>query len=185
MSGHTRLYRRNSTYYHRAAVPTDIRDTYGKREETFSLKTKDYREALRLVRIAAIEVDEKFEAHRRRLEQLKQLPLQELSGDQIKHIGNIYYAHLLEEDEETRLSSFNGGSFEECSGLNNFREFYSLYSSSNTLEKNQMTTRKERISFTPEQRQHYAKLMVEENYSNKKIMEISGAGASAVTRWKK
>ena len=48
-----------------------------------------------------------------------------------------------------------------------------------------MTTRKERVSFTPEQRQHYAKLMVEENYSNKKIMEISGAGASAVTRWKK
>ena len=27
--------------------------------------------------------------------------------------------------------------------------------------------------------------MVEEGYSNKKIMEISGAGASAVTRWKR
>ena len=27
--------------------------------------------------------------------------------------------------------------------------------------------------------------MVEENYTNKQIMELSGAGASAVTRWKK
>ncbi len=48
-----------------------------------------------------------------------------------------------------------------------------------------MTTRKERVSFTSEQRRDYAKLMVEENYSNQKVMEISGAGASAVTRWKK
>jgi hypothetical protein len=29
----------------------------------------------------------------------------------------------------------------------------------------------------------YAKLMVNENYSNKKIIAISGAGPSAVTRW--
>ena len=42
MSGHPRLYRRKATYYHRAAVPIDIRDTYPKTEETFSLKTKDY-----------------------------------------------------------------------------------------------------------------------------------------------
>jgi len=46
-------------------------------------------------------------------------------------------------------------------------------------------TRKERLVFTPEQRYEYAKLMVDEGYSNKQIMEISGAGASAVTRWKK
>ncbi len=47
-----------------------------------------------------------------------------------------------------------------------------------------MATRKERVSFTPEQRRDYAKLMVEENYNNTRVMEISGAGASAVTRWK-
>jgi transposase len=46
-------------------------------------------------------------------------------------------------------------------------------------------TRKERINLTIEQKLDYAKLMVHENYTNKKIMEISGAGASAVTRWKK
>ena len=46
-------------------------------------------------------------------------------------------------------------------------------------------TRKPKISFTPEQRLDYAKLMVDEGYSNKQVMEISGAGASAVTRWKR
>ena len=46
-------------------------------------------------------------------------------------------------------------------------------------------SRKERTNFTIEQKLDYAKLMVNENYSNKKIMAISGAGPSAVTKWKK
>jgi len=45
--------------------------------------------------------------------------------------------------------------------------------------------RKERINFTPKQKHEYARLMLEENYTNKQIMDISGAGASAVTRWKR
>ncbi|WP_146193181.1 DUF6538 domain-containing protein [Maritimibacter sp. 55A14] len=49
MPGHARLYRRGAVYYHRAAVPQDIVETYGKREETFSLQTRDYTEALRKV----------------------------------------------------------------------------------------------------------------------------------------
>ncbi|MDX9860435.1 MAG: hypothetical protein RBS99_05910 [Rhodospirillales bacterium] len=52
-------------YYHRAAIPVDIADTYPKTEETFSLKTPDYQEALKLVRVAAVEVDKRFEQHRR------------------------------------------------------------------------------------------------------------------------
>jgi len=46
-------------------------------------------------------------------------------------------------------------------------------------------TRKPKMSYTSEQRLDYAKLMVNEGYTNKQVMEISGAGASAVTRWKK
>lgn len=46
-------------------------------------------------------------------------------------------------------------------------------------------TRKPKINFTAEQRLDYAKLMVDEDYSNKQVMEISGAGSSAVSRWKK
>ncbi|MCB0271296.1 MAG: integrase, partial [Calditrichaeota bacterium] len=57
MPGHTRLYRRGATYYHRAAVPKDIVKTYGRVEETFSLRTKDRAEALIRVKIEAVRVD--------------------------------------------------------------------------------------------------------------------------------
>jgi len=45
-----------------------------------------------------------------------------------------------------------------------------------------MTTknRKSRIYFTPAQKHEYAKLMVEANYTNKQIMELSGASQTAV-----
>ena len=46
-------------------------------------------------------------------------------------------------------------------------------------------TRKQKVMFTEEQKLEYAKLMVVESYSTKQIMEISGAGASAVARWRK
>lgn len=45
--------------------------------------------------------------------------------------------------------------------------------------------RKTRIKPTSAQKLEYAKLMVEENYSNNQIMELSGASSSAVVRWKK
>ena len=107
MPGHTRLYRRGPVYYHRAAIPVDIKDTYPKTEETFSLKTKDHREALRLVRIAAVEVDRKFEEHRRRLREEAGAPvMEELTDHQIKQLGSLYFASLLDEDEETRLDGF-------------------------------------------------------------------------------
>jgi len=48
-----------------------------------------------------------------------------------------------------------------------------------------LNTRKPKTHFTPDQKLEYAKLMVEEGYSNQKVMEISGACASAVMRWKK
>ena len=46
-------------------------------------------------------------------------------------------------------------------------------------------TRKPRNNFTPAQKLEYAKLMVEENYSNRQVMDLSSAGASAVSRWKR
>ena len=46
-------------------------------------------------------------------------------------------------------------------------------------------TRKTKVSFSASQKLEYAKLMVEENYTNKKIQEISGACASAIARWKR
>ena len=46
-------------------------------------------------------------------------------------------------------------------------------------------TRKQRVNLPAEQKLEYAKMMIENGYSNKQIMEISGAGATAVRRWKK
>lgn len=45
--------------------------------------------------------------------------------------------------------------------------------------------RKERVNLSPKQKHEYARLMVEENYTNKQIVEMSGACSSAVVRWKR
>lgn len=45
-------------------------------------------------------------------------------------------------------------------------------------------TRKIKVTFSPKQKLEYAKLMVEGGYSNSQIEKISGAGKSAVSRWK-
>tara|TARA_B110001469_G_C9593567_1_gene294651 strand:- start:888 stop:1199 length:312 start_codon:yes stop_codon:yes gene_type:complete len=45
--------------------------------------------------------------------------------------------------------------------------------------------RKTRVTFTSEQKYEYAKLMVDEGYTNKQIKEISGAGDTAISRWKR
>jgi transposase len=47
------------------------------------------------------------------------------------------------------------------------------------------STRKVRKAVTPDQRLEYAKLMVEDQYTNQQVMDLSGAGATAVSRWKK
>lgn len=46
-------------------------------------------------------------------------------------------------------------------------------------------TRKVKINVSPSQKLEYAKLMVDEGYSNKKIQDISGACSSAISRWKR
>ena len=49
----------------------------------------------------------------------------------------------------------------------------------------QVKTRKSRVNFTVEQKLDCVKLMVNEGYTNKQIIEISGAGPTVVARWKK
>lgn len=68
MTGYTNLFRRGATYYFRARVPNAIVDSYGKEEEKFSLKTKDYREAIQRVRKESANVEAKFANHRQLLE---------------------------------------------------------------------------------------------------------------------
>lgn len=108
-----RLMRRGNVYHFRCSIPKDIQGTYPKREETFSLKTSDYQDALRKLRKASAEVDERFEEHRRQLTRDREPALAELTDAQIKHIGQVYFIHLLEEDEEIRLSGFEDRDFDE------------------------------------------------------------------------
>jgi integrase len=110
MTGHTRLYRRGATYYHRAVVPKDIINSYEKREETFSLRTKDRGEALQRVRVEAVRVDKLFAKHRRDQAGIKltapKPALSELTIDQIARTKRAYLHHLLDEDEDIRLDGF-------------------------------------------------------------------------------
>lgn len=45
-------------------------------------------------------------------------------------------------------------------------------------------TRKSAVHISPLQKLEYAKLMVEQGYTNMQIEDMSGAGKSAVSRWK-
>lgn len=120
MAKHPRLHRRGAVWYHRAAIPTDIKNTYPKTEEVFSLRTTDYKAAVKRVRVAAAEVDRKFDEHRREMARQSaaaEQQMDDLTPEQIKRIESTYLSHLLDEDEETRISAFEGTSFEERSEL--------------------------------------------------------------------
>lgn len=67
MPGHTRLFRRNGTYYLRVKVPEKLRGILGKREIQESLRTRDYREAVKLVKPRSMRVDLEFDRARAKL----------------------------------------------------------------------------------------------------------------------
>ena len=46
----SRLIKRGNVYWFRCSVPRDIKRTYPKTEETFSLETRDYQDALKKLR---------------------------------------------------------------------------------------------------------------------------------------
>lgn len=49
----------------------------------------------------------------------------------------------------------------------------------------QQKTRKQRVMFSVGQKLDYVKLMINEGYTNRQIIEISGADPTSVARWKK
>lgn len=72
-------------------VPLDLRETYGKSEERYSLKTKDHKEAVRRPQIEAVKVSVKFETRRHSLQPKPPAPLlQEPSDAQVKQMGEAY-----------------------------------------------------------------------------------------------
>ena len=76
--GHTRLHRRGSRYYIRAKVPIDLQAVMKRKELKKALKTSDYREAVRLVKLESARFDALFDDARdvvnRGAQNGKQLP---------------------------------------------------------------------------------------------------------------
>lgn len=67
---------RGRTYYFRLRVPQDLLPVYyPKKELTFSLKTRDFHQALENARLRAIQLDQEFREHRRRLAEQKEQAL--------------------------------------------------------------------------------------------------------------
>ncbi len=127
MPSHTRLFRRGNVWWHRGPIPRDLQDTYPKTEETFSLKTSDHKEALRRLPRAMAEVQERFEEHRRMLARQQEPALLELTPEQLKHIENVYYWHLMDEDEEVRLAGLDDAAFKELNDLIDLAEEVGRY----------------------------------------------------------
>lgn len=98
---HPWLTQRNGVYYLRAPVPQDIRDTYGRAEVTYSLKTKDRRKAERLIHAKANEVAAAFEDHRRKnvvsapAVVPQSLPLDPLT---IQRLCDLHYQRVIDQD---------------------------------------------------------------------------------------
>lgn len=88
-------------YYFRAKVPVDLSQHYApKREITFSLRTRDPREALERVRLESVKLDQEFAAARR----LRDAELQTLLSDtEIERIIAIFMHEELDQDENQRL----------------------------------------------------------------------------------
>lgn len=59
-----------------------------------------------MVRLAAVEVDERFAEHRRKIALEQATVLDDLTPAQIAAGKAAYYQHLLEEDEDIRLAGF-------------------------------------------------------------------------------
>lgn len=67
MSKAPHLHRRRAVYYYRRKVPLDLVETFGRREVSRSLRTKERAEALRKVALEDVRWNEEFDAARRKL----------------------------------------------------------------------------------------------------------------------
>lgn len=95
----THLVKRGAIYYHRLRVPAALRQHFGKAELIVSLRTRDRAEAKRLARLRTVKLDQEF-AHV--LAMQSAAPATDLTREEIDRLAAMYYAHILEEDEEAR-----------------------------------------------------------------------------------
>ena len=110
--------RRGAVYYIRVRVPSDLLDYYApKKEITYSLKTKDPREAKRKGNLERVKIDQQF-AEARRNGQMTTTPAQGqtttaatstesplfLSPLELERLSLLYLHHALADDEAARVA---------------------------------------------------------------------------------
>ncbi|HYW92752.1 MAG TPA: DUF6538 domain-containing protein [Gammaproteobacteria bacterium] len=114
MSQQTHLFKRNSCYYFRAKVPIDLQRYLGKREEKFSLKTKDHQEAKRLVRQASADFDRRCERLRAELRTRQGGVTPRVIDDAlIQEICALWRHHALACDEYSRQEGWFSDELDE------------------------------------------------------------------------
>lgn len=101
MPKYPRLSRRGATYQFRAKVPPDLLPDYAPRKEiTFSLRTKDPKEALVKVRIASVKLDQEFATLRAKK---SAAPRTEISDIEVERLATIFYHDSLSQDDQSRF----------------------------------------------------------------------------------
>jgi hypothetical protein len=109
----THLVNRNGTYYFRRRIPLELLPNYSpKLEISFSLKTKDLREAERLSRVESVRLDSEFERLRNNL---SPTALDTISKEDIKKLSDAWKVHILEEDEEIRTLGLSNRDYRKMS----------------------------------------------------------------------
>ncbi|MCW8905976.1 MAG: site-specific integrase [Sedimenticola sp.] len=117
MSQQTHLFKRNSSYYFRAKIPRDLQPYLGKQEEKFSLKTKDYREAKKLVRQASTDFDRRCQQLRGELcYRLQEKMPRVIDDDLIQEICALWRHHTLAGDEYSRQEGLLADELDERAG---------------------------------------------------------------------
>jgi len=101
MSKHPRLQRRGAVYWFRCRIPADLVGHYGKKEILRSLKTRDAREAVRLVRRVSEEQEREFDRIRAARTQ------KDFTSELTESLASAWIAHRLGADEESRYEGMD------------------------------------------------------------------------------
>lgn len=100
MSKHPWLWDRRGTFWLRAKVPVDIRDRFGREHVTFTLGTKDRREADRLITIEAARVQEQFDSCREG--KVAPPPPEPLDARTLRKLCDRHYQSVVDSDFQSR-----------------------------------------------------------------------------------
>lgn len=108
----TRLSKRGSIYYFRAMIPKELQEHYSKKEVVYSLRTKDRKEASRLVRLASAKLDAEFEAIQKPINPANQ-QLTVLDESTVRSICDLWKHECLEGDVWYRSQGLSDTEFEQ------------------------------------------------------------------------